>query len=237
MIPTPLWIAHRLVQKVDKLRRSARFLGPDGKSQVTVRYDNEKPVGVTDAVVSVQHDETKSIEEIRSYLFGLLSEEINSLGYEVGLLRVNPQDGLFLDGGPKADTGLTGRKIAVDAYGPQIPCGGGAFSGKDPSKLDRSGSYAARMVAKSLVRQGLASRCLVQLSYVIGVKSPVNVEVEDFGTSTTSQKSLLNFISDSFDLSTEGIIERLSLRRPIYEETSSYGHFGREEFPWEKESA
>ena len=237
MIPTPLWLAHRLVRKMDSLRRAELFFGPDGKSHVIVQYENGKPLRASEVVVSIQHDKTISPEEVRFYLSEVLAAEVNSLGYDVGLIRVNPQDGLFVDGGPKADTGLTGRKIVVDAYGPQIPCGGGAFSGKDPSKLDRSGAYAARMVAKSLVQHGLASRCQVQLSYVIGVKGPVRIEVNDFETSTSSRKSLLSFISDNFDLSTEAIIERLNLRRPIYEATSSYGHFGRDEFPWEKENA
>jgi S-adenosylmethionine synthetase len=236
-IPTPLWIAHHLVRKMDDFRcLGASFLGPDGKSQVTVQYENDDPLKVTEATVSTQHDDTKSLAEVRYHLSELIETEINSLGYEVGLVRVNPQEGLFMDGGPKADTGLTGRKIVADAYGPQIPCGGGAFSGKDPSKLDRSGAYAARMMAKSLVKAGLVSRCQVQLSYIIGVRGPARIEVDDFGTGTVSQKGLLSFIS-SFDLSTEGIIERLNLRRPLYEATSFYGHFGDRDFPWEKENA
>jgi S-adenosylmethionine synthetase len=200
MIPTPTWLAHRLVRKMDSFRHDgASFLGPDGKSQVTVEYENEKPIGVTEVVASVQHNKTQSLEEIRFCLSEILVQEINSLGYEVGLLRVNPQDGLFRDGGPKADTGLTGRKIVMDSYGPQVPCGGGAFSGKDPSKLDRSGAYAARMVAKSLVKNGLVSRCQVKLSYVIGVRGPVSVEVDDFETATVSRKSLLDYVSGNFD--------------------------------------
>ena len=239
LMPMPIIIAHRLVKRLADVRRAGilDFLRPDGKSQVTIEYEDHKPKRLHAVVVSAQHRDDVSIEHVRE---GIAKEVIRPVVSEMKVdasrydIHVNPT-GRFVKGGPAADTGLTGRKIIVDTYGGFASHGGGAFSGKDPTKVDRSASYAARHVAKNIVGAGLAEECSVQLAYVIGEAEPVSVMVDTFGTGKISDEKLTKLVRDVFDLTPRGIIERLKLRRGIYRKTAVYGHFGRTDpdFTWE----
>ncbi len=239
LMPLAIYLSHRLVERQSELRRDGRlaWLRPDAKSQVTVRYSGGKPVAIETVVLSTQHKPGmthKQIEEavIEQVIKPVLPKEL--IKGNVKYL-VNPT-GDFEIGGPKGDCGLTGRKIIVDTYGGSAPHGGGAFSGKDPSKVDRSAAYAARYVAKNIVAAGLASKCLVQVSYAIGVARPTSVMVTTEGTGKISDEKLAKLVQEHFDLRPKGIVQMLDLLRPIYEKTAAYGHFGREEpsFSWEK---
>jgi S-adenosylmethionine synthetase len=240
LMPMPIYLAHRLSQRLADVRRqekSMSYLRPDGKTQVTVDYQNGKPVRVHTVVLSTQHDENVSLEQIRNDVKKHVIDPVldaNKMNGGDYLLLVNPT-GRFVEGGPKADTGLTGRKIIVDTYGGVGSHGGGAFSGKDPSKVDRSASYAARHIAKNIVAAGLAQACEIQIAYAIGEKEPVSVMVDTFGTGKMDDVKLTATVRDLFDLTPKGIIERLRLKRPIYRKTAAYGHFGRDDkdFTWE----
>jgi S-adenosylmethionine synthetase len=238
LMPLPITLAHKILIQATKLRKNKtiKWLRPDAKSQVTIEYEGHKPVRIDAVVVSHQHDPDVSYKEIES---GVIESIIKPILEPTGLLDkktsyyINPT-GRFVVGGPFGDTGLTGRKIIVDTYGGMGRHGGGAFSGKDPTKVDRSAAYAARYVAKNVVAAKLAERCEIELAYAIGVPFPVSVMVDTFGTAKTDEQSIENAIKKVFDLSPAGIIKTLDLRRPIYQKTASYGHFGRGEFPWEK---
>ncbi len=240
LMPAPIRYAHQLIEKIRGSLESGEidYLRPDAKSQVTVQYDdNDKPVRIDTVVISTQHDPSPSHDKIRKDIIEqvihpcLPSEMIDN----DTIFHVNPT-GRFVVGGPMGDAGLTGRKIIVDTYGGMGRHGGGAFSGKDPSKVDRSAAYAARYVAKNLVKAGVAERCEVQLAYAIGVAEPVSIRVEHFGTGTQDHATLERLVRKHFDLTPHGIDEALDLRRPIYRATSYHGHFGRENlgFPWEE---
>jgi S-adenosylmethionine synthetase len=239
LMPIGLVLAHQLVQKQAELRKSKQvaWLKPDGKSQVTVRYSGAKPVAVEKVVFSTHHAADVKIEEIRKVVQSEIIEKIipSELRSDHIQYLINPT-GSFAIGGPQADTGLTGRKIIVDTYGGYCPHGGGAFSGKDPTKVDRSAAYMARYIAKNIVAAGLASRCTVQLAYAIGVIEPVSVNFDLHGTGKTDEILLENAVRRIFSLTPSGIIRALDLRRPIYQKTAAFGHFGRElpEFTWER---
>ena len=239
-MPLPIALAHRLTACLTKVRKDGvlPWLRPDGKAQVTVVYEDDKPVAVDTVVVSAQHDESISIEDLRVQI---LEKVIKAtipveLWQENTKVYINPT-GRFVLGGPAGDTGLTGRKIIVDTYGGYARHGGGAFSGKDPSKVDRSACYAARYVAKNIVAAGLADRCEVALAYAIGVAQPVSVQINSFGTGKVNDEELGKVVAKHFNLSPDGIISMLNLRRPIYRQTAAYGHFGRTDvqLPWEQE--
>ena len=237
-MPSPILYAHKLVKRLSEVRKDGTlpFLRPDGKSQVTFRYENGEPVGVEAVVISSQHSEEVSREDlIEGIRESVINPCIGTLVSENTKIHINPT-GNFVIGGPMGDTGLTGRKIIVDTYGGWSRHGGGAFSGKDPSKVDRSAAYMARYVAKNIVAASLASRCEVQLAYAIGVAEPVSVMIDAFGTAAVPEEKISEAVREIFDLTPEGIISHLGLRRPIYRETASYGHFGRNEetFSWEK---
>jgi S-adenosylmethionine synthetase len=239
LMPTPISLAHKLTRKLSEVRKSGlmSYLRPDGKSQVTVEYDsNHKPVRVDAVVISTQHSETVSNEELRGdILKHVIQAVIPAALLDAGTkYHINPT-GRFVIGGPMGDTGLTGRKIIVDTYGGMGRHGGGAFSGKDPTKVDRSAAYMARYVAKNIVAAGLADRCEVQLAYAIGVAEPVSVLVDTFGTGTVDEDKLEALVRANFSLTPKGIIDSLNLRRPIYKATAAYGHFGRDgkDFTWE----
>jgi S-adenosylmethionine synthetase len=238
LMPMPIMLAHKLVRRLSEVRRDGTldFLRPDGKSQVSVRYIDDKPVAVDAVVVSSQHSETVENEALRQ---GIMDEVIKVVIPEKMLTHetqyhINPT-GRFVTGGPMGDSGLTGRKIIVDTYGGMGHHGGGAFSGKDPTKVDRSACYMARHIAKNLVAAGLADRCEVQLAYAIGVAEPVSIMVETYGTGALSASKLEALVRQHFPTTPRGIIDYLNLRRPIYEATAAYGHFGRHEptFSWE----
>ena len=239
LMPLPISLAHKLTRRLTEVRKNGTlpWLRPDGKSQVTVEYEDGKPVAVDTIVLSAQHGEQVSRKELEE---GILNEVIRPvipqhLWKEDTKVYINPT-GRFVLGGPAGDTGLTGRKIIVDTYGGYARHGGGAFSGKDPSKVDRSACYAARYVAKNLVAAGLADECEVALAYAIGVAQPVSVQVNIFGTGKCSEEQLGRLVQKHFDLSPDGIIRMLDLRRPIYRQTAAYGHFGRTdvELSWER---
>ncbi len=239
LMPTPISLAHKLTRKLSEVRKSGlmSYLRPDGKSQVTEEYDaNNKPVRVDAVVISTQHSETVGNEELRGdILKHVIQAVIPAALLDAGTkYHINPT-GRFVIGGPMGDTGLTGRKIIVDTYGGMGRHGGGAFSGKDPTKVDRSAAYMARYVAKNIVAAGLADRCEVQLAYAIGVAEPVSVLVDTFGTGKVDEDKLETLVRANFSLTPKGIIESLNLRRPIYKATAAYGHFGREgkDFTWE----
>jgi len=229
LMPLPVQLAHRLSQRLATARKKGErnWLRPDSKTQVSVRYEDHKPVRVDTVLVSTQHTADAAQDEIRDYVASCLCPEVlgSWFGPHVEVL-VNPT-GQFIEGGPSADCGVTGRKIIVDTYGGMGRHGGGAFSGKDPSKVDRSACYAARWVAKNIVAAGLARRCEVQLAYAIGVAEPVSVMVDTFGTSTVPESSIMDAVREEFDLTPRGIIAALDLRKPIYSATTAYGHFGR----------
>ncbi len=238
LMPAAIWYSHRLVQRQSELRKDGRlpWLRPDAKSQVTFRYVDGKPVEVDTVVLSTQH----APEISQSAIHEAVIEDIIRPCFPAGLLTpktkflINPT-GRFVIGGPQGDCGLTGRKIIVDTYGGACPHGGGAFSGKDPSKVDRSAAYAARYVAKNIVAAGLATKCQVQVSYAIGVAEPINITVNTEGTGVVSDEQLAKLVREHFDLRPKGIVNMLNLLRPIYSKTAAYGHFGRSEpeFTWE----
>ena len=237
LMPAAITYAHRLMEKQAEVRKSGKlaWLRPDAKSQVTLKYEDNKIVGVDAVVLSTQHSEEVSQKEIYE---GVMEEIIKPILPSEWLSQqtkyfINPT-GRFVIGGPMGDCGLTGRKIIVDTYGGAARHGGGAFSGKDPSKLDRSAAYAARYVAKNIVAAGLADRCEIQLSYAIGVAEPTSIMVETFGTGKVSNEVLVKLVREFFDLRPYGLIKMLNLIQPIYRQTAAYGHFGREQFPWEK---
>lgn len=239
LLPAPIQLAHKLTHRLAQVRKEEILDGiyPDGKAQVTLAYEDGKPVAVDTIVVSTQHSEDWEQDRLRqairdTVVLPVLEESDLDLDTSNMRLLVNPS-GRFVLGGPAADVGLTGRKIIVDTYGGAVAHGGGAFSGKDPSKVDRSGAYAARWVAKNIVAAGLAQRCQVQLAYAIGSSEPVAVQVDTFGTGEYSDAQISRAVREVFDLRPLGIIEDLDLRRPLYADTSAYGHFGRDGFPWE----
>ena len=240
LMPMAISLAHKLAQRLAQVRheRLVDYLRPDGKSQVTVEYGEDgRPLRVDTVVVSTQHAADASLEQIRADMIELVIKPTipAELFDENTRILVNPT-GRFVVGGPQGDSGLTGRKIIVDTYGGTAPHGGGAFSGKDPTKVDRSAAYASRWVAKNIVAAGLADRCQVQLAYAIGVARPVSVRIDTFGTGSVSDTALEEAVGKVFDLRPAAIIKRLDLRRPIYRQTAAYGHFGRPELdlPWEK---
>ena len=239
-MPAALMYSHKLVEKLADIRKNhlelMPYLRPDAKAQVTVAYDDAgKITGITTIVVSTQHDpgvsQEQIAEDIKKHVVPAVIP-VDMIGPDT-VFHINPT-GKFEIGGPHGDTGLTGRKIIVDTYGGKAPHGGGAFSGKDPTKVDRSAAYAARHLAKNIVAAGLAEQCTIQVSYAIGVKEPVSLLVDMHGTGTISSDVVSSFIMKNIDLSPKGIIERLKLQRPIYRATAAYGHFGRNEFPWEQ---
>jgi S-adenosylmethionine synthetase len=238
LMPLPIYLAHRLVERQSEIRRDGRlsWLRPDAKSQVTIRYTDGKPDSIETVVLSTQHAPGMKHEQIKEAVIEQIIKPVLPKNLDKGQIKylVNPT-GSFEIGGPKGDCGLTGRKIIVDTYGGSAPHGGGAFSGKDPSKVDRSAAYAARYVAKNVVAAGLAAKCLVQVSYAIGVAKPTSVMVTTYGTGKVSDEKLSALVSKHFDLRPKGIIQMLDLLRPIYEKTAAYGHFGRDEpeFTWE----
>jgi S-adenosylmethionine synthetase len=239
LMPAPIFYSHRLVERQAQLRKNGvlPWLRPDAKSQVTLRYDQGKPVAIDAVVLSTQHAPNISLPDLQE----AVREEIINHVLPAEWLHADTQyhinpTGQFIIGGPMGDCGLTGRKIIVDTYGGMAHHGGGAFSGKDPTKVDRSAAYAGRYVAKNIVAAGLADRCEIQVSYAIGVSEPTSISVETYGTGKLSDEEITALVRDNFDLRPRGLIEMLDLRRPIYQPTASYGHFGREEenFTWEK---
>jgi S-adenosylmethionine synthetase len=240
LMPLPISLAHKLARRLTEVRKSGElsYLRPDGKTQVTVEYDeNNVPVRVDTIVISTQHDEEVTLEQIQADLKRVVITPVvpAELLDEATIYFINPT-GRFVIGGPKGDAGLTGRKIIVDTYGGYARHGGGAFSGKDATKVDRSAAYAARYVAKNIVAAGLADRAEVQLAYAIGVARPVSIAVDTFGTGTVAESQMVEWIRELFDLRPAGIIKMLDLRRPIFKQTAAYGHFGRTDLnvPWEK---
>ena len=239
LMPMPIMLAHKLTKRLSVARKEGLipYLRPDGKSQVSIQYVDGKPTEVLTVVIAAQHDPEPSRAEIRKDIKEKVIYEVlppNMFDKEKLVCHINPT-GRFVIGGPQGDAGLTGRKIVVDTYGGFAPHGGGCFSGKDPTKVDRSASYAARYVAKNIVAAGLAKKCLVQLAYAIGVAEPVSLMVDSYNTGEVSDEELAKIIRKYFDLTPAGIIDKLNLRRPIYHRTSAYGHFGRNEdgFTWE----
>jgi S-adenosylmethionine synthetase len=238
LMPYPIWLAHRLARQLAEVRKTGAvpYLGPDGKTQVSIRYENGRPVELVTVLISTQHHKDANLEQLpgdlaEHVITPLLPTGIETSGYR---LLANPT-GRFELGGPSADTGLTGRKIIVDTYGGWARHGGGAFSGKDPSKVDRSGAYAARWVAKHVVASGAASRCEIQVAYAIGVAHPISVMIDTFGTETVAPEHIEKAVDELFDLRPAAIVRDLDLRRPIYRQVAAYGHFGRsaDEVPWE----
>jgi S-adenosylmethionine synthetase len=236
LMPAPIQYAHQLARRLAQVRKEGKvnFLRPDGKTQVTLEYEGDTPVRIDAVVVSSQHDEDVKYKTLREAIIELVIEKVlpKRLIDKDTKFHVNPT-GRFVVGGPQGDCGLTGRKIIVDTYGGMGRHGGGAFSGKDPSKVDRSACYYARYVAKNVVSSGVARRCEVQLAYAIGVAQPVGVHVDTFGTGLVNDEKLERYLHESFDMRPKAIIEELQLLAPIYQPTSSYGHFGRDEFSWE----
>lgn len=237
LMPAPITYSHRLVQQQAKVRKDGTlpWLRPDAKSQLSFVYEDGKPVGIDAVVLSTQHCDTISTADLREAVMEHIIKPVLPAEWLTSNTKyfINPT-GRFVIGGPMGDCGLTGRKIIVDTYGGMARHGGGAFSGKDPSKVDRSAAYAARYVAKNIVAAGLADRCEIQVSYAIGVADPTSISVETFGTSQLSEEQLIALVRRHFDLRPYGLIEMLDLERPIYKGTAAYGHFGRNEFPWEQ---
>ncbi|WP_100656036.1 methionine adenosyltransferase [Alteromonas flava] len=237
LMPAPITYSHRLVQRQAEMRKSGElsWLRPDAKSQVTFIYEDDRPVGIDAVVLSTQHCDSVSTSDLREAVMEhiikpVLPEQWLSKDTQ---FHINPT-GRFVIGGPMGDCGLTGRKIIVDTYGGMARHGGGAFSGKDPSKVDRSAAYAGRYVAKNIVAAGLAKRCEIQVSYAIGVAEPTSINIDTFGTGVIADHALTQLVREHFDLRPYGLIKMLDLERPIYQPTAAYGHFGRDEFPWEK---
>lgn len=238
LMPLPIILAHRLTKRLAEVRKNGtiRSLGPDGKSQVTVEYENDKPKRIDAIVIAQQHKEDIKEEQLRKEILeNVILPVCSSMIDNNTKIHINAT-GRFVIGGPEGDTGVTGRKIIVDSYGGIGRHGGGAFSGKDPSKVDRSGAYMARYVAKNIVASGIADRCEVQISYAIGVAKPTSVYIDCFGTNKLPEDKITEIVLENFDLRPRAIIESLNLRRPIYRKTAAYGHFGRndEDFTWEK---
>jgi S-adenosylmethionine synthetase len=239
LMPAPIYFSHRLVEQQAELRKSGKlgWLRPDAKSQVTLRYENGKPVAVDAVVLSTQHDPSVSLSDLQEAVREEIIKPVlpPEWLHDDTLYHINPT-GQFIIGGPVGDCGLTGRKIIVDTYGGMARHGGGAFSGKDPSKVDRSAAYAGRYVAKNIVAAGLAQRCEIQISYAIGVAEPTSISVNTFGTGKLPDTEIATLVREHFDLRPRGLIEMLDLKRPIYRQTAAYGHFGRElpDFTWEK---
>jgi S-adenosylmethionine synthetase len=239
LMPAPIFYSHRLVERQAHLRRDGilPWLRPDAKSQVTLRYENGKPVAIDAVVLSTQHDPDISQADIREAIMENVIEHVlpEEWLHADTQYHINPT-GQFVIGGPVGDCGLTGRKIIVDTYGGMARHGGGAFSGKDPSKVDRSAAYACRYVAKNIVAAGLADRCEIQVSYAIGVAEPTSISIHTFGTGKIAESHIVELIRENFDLRPKGLVEMLDLKRPIYRKTAAYGHFGREDadFTWEK---
>jgi S-adenosylmethionine synthetase len=238
LMPLPIWLSHRLMERQAQLRKNGvlSWLRPDAKSQVTIKYVNGKPDSIDTVVVSTQHAPEMDLKDIREAVIEEIIKPMLPKELIKGEIKylVNPT-GRFVVGGPQGDCGLTGRKIIVDTYGGAAPHGGGAFSGKDPSKVDRSAAYAARYVAKNIVAAGLADKCMVQISYAIGVARPTSIMLETYGTGKISDEALTRLVNEHFDLRPKGIVKMLDLLRPIYTKTAAYGHFGRDEpeFTWE----
>ena len=238
LMPLPIYLSHRIVERQSQLRRDGRlnWLRPDAKSQVTIKYVDDKPYSIDTVVLSTQHSPDITLEQIREAAIEEIIKPVLPKELIKGDIKflVNPT-GRFVIGGPHGDAGLTGRKIIVDTYGGAAPHGGGAFSGKDPSKVDRSAAYAGRYVAKNIVAAGLADKCLVQVSYAIGVAEPTSVMVSTYGTGKIADDKITALVQKHFDLRPKGIVQMLNLLRPIYQKTAAYGHFGREEpeFTWE----
>lgn len=237
-MPMPITLANRLVQAIDEARqtRTLAYLRPDGKAQVTVKYAGRKPVSVSHVTIAVPHDPHTLLDQVRSDIFQTVIRPIlaeYSFELAVSQLVVNGT-GVWHQPGPTSDAGLTGRKIVADAYGGYARVGGGCFSGKDPTKVDRSGAYAARFIAKNIVGHGLAEQAEVALAYFIGGQKPISVGVETFGTQHATDSQIVSFVAGLIDLSVSGIIKELNLQKPIYLKTAAYGHFGRSEFPWER---
>jgi len=240
LMPLPITLAHRLTSKLAEVRKNGTvpFLRPDGKAQVSVKYVDGKPVSVDTVVISTQHHDNVSLEQVQK---AVKEEVINPVLEAYGMLHdeityhINPT-GRFVIGGPQGDAGLTGRKIIVDTYGGSCPHGGGAFSGKDPTKVDRSAAYAARYVAKNLVAAGACEKATIQIAYAIGVAAPVSIHVDTHGTALVAEEKIVACVKELFDLTPKGIMQTLDLLRPIYRKTAAYGHFGREDadFTWEK---
>ena len=239
LMPAPIYYSHRLVERQAELRKHGTlpWLRPDAKSQVTLRYEGSKPVAIDAVVLSTQHDEDISQADIRDAVMDLIIKEVLPAEWlHAGTkFHINPT-GQFIIGGPVGDCGLTGRKIIVDTYGGMARHGGGAFSGKDPSKVDRSAAYAGRYVAKNIVAAGLAERCEIQVSYAIGVAEPTSIAIDSFGTGKIADERIAELVREHFDLRPKGLVEMLNLKRPIYRKTAAYGHFGREDadFTWER---
>ncbi len=236
-MPLPIMLSHKLCEKLEQVRKTGelKYLRPDGKGQVTVEYQDGKPLRVKTVVLSSQHDESVTTEQLRKDLKCCVIEKIIPAEYldENTEYFINPT-GRFEIGGPNGDSGLTGRKIIVDTYGGKCPHGGGAFSGKDPTKVDRSATYMARYICKNVVASGLAEECQIQLAYAIGVAKPVSVLVNTFGTGKLCDEQIAQIVQKEFDLRPSAIIEKLELYKPVYKHTASYGHFGKEQFAWEK---
>ena len=239
LMPAPIYYAHRLVERQAKMRKNntLSWLRPDAKSQVTLRYEHGKPVAIDAVVLSTQHDPSISLGDLREAVLEEIIKPVlpEEWLHKDTLFHINPT-GNFVIGGPVGDCGLTGRKIIVDTYGGMARHGGGAFSGKDPSKVDRSAAYAGRYVAKNIVAAGLADRCEIQVSYAIGVSEPTSISINTFGTGKLSDEEISTLVREHFDLRAGGLVAMLDLKRPIYQRTAAYGHFGREEenFTWEK---
>lgn len=238
LMPAPIWISHRIMERQALLRKDGRlpWLRPDAKAQVTLQYVDGKPVNIDTVLVSTQHDAEISLEDIREATIEEIIKPVLPQELIQGDIKylINPT-GRFVIGGPQGDSGLTGRKIIVDTYGGAAPHGGGAFSGKDPTKVDRSAAYAGRYVAKNIVAAGLAEKCLVQVSYAIGVAQPTSIMVDTYGTGKIADDKITELVREHFDLRPKGIVKMLDLLRPIYAKTAAYGHFGRDEpeFTWE----
>jgi S-adenosylmethionine synthetase len=237
-MPLPIMLAHKLTMQLAKMRKTEilPYLLPDGKSQVTIEYDGFRPVKVDTVVISTQHTDNVRLKDLREDVIEKVIKPVipsDLLDKESITYHINPT-GRFVIGGPMGDCGLTGRKIIVDTYGGAGRHGGGAFSGKDPSKVDRSAAYAARWVAKNIVAGGFAKRCEIQVAYAIGVSEPVSVMVNTFGTSEVPEFEIERAVKEVFDLTPKGIMESLDLRKPVFKRTAAYGHFGRSEFSWEK---
>jgi S-adenosylmethionine synthetase len=236
LMPLPITLAHKLTHKLAEVRKNKilSWARPDGKAQVTIEYEEGKPVRVDTVVIAIHHDDGISHEDIKSQVIEQVVKPVCGDWLDAETKYHINATGKFIIGGPEADAGLTGRKIIVDTYGGMGRHGGGAFSGKDPSKVDRSAAYAARFIAKNLVANKLAERCEVQLAYSIGVAEPVSISVNTFGTGTKSEAELVEIIRNNFPLKPAKIIEYFDLKKPIYKDTAAYGHFGRSKFPWEK---